>query len=199
MSDIESPEQGNFDLGDLDLLYESNTDFDVLEMNVNWFDEDIVPGGSGDASTSSTAESGVQQMVRELQVPEMVDDGKRFKTVSENELNGKHGPDVKISGRKKDLIERLEFYATNRQRTEEEGELEDDFQISLPEPTLYRDTNADRKMSPADEMKVGVYLEHYEKQMDEAAKNLYRTDTYFFKDCSMVMISTTLKASVGQR
>lgn len=49
-------------------------------------------------------------------------------------------------------------------------------------------------MAHLDEMKVSVYLEHYEKQ-----RTYEGTDTYYFSDCSMVLTLTTLQASVGQR
>ncbi|XP_052217523.1 uncharacterized protein LOC127835239 [Dreissena polymorpha] len=65
---------------------------------------------------------------------------------------------AKLSGRKKELIERLEAYDRNHNFNNCE-ELMPAFRMQIPATSFYKDVNTNMKMAPVDREKANVYME----------------------------------------
>ncbi|XP_052790029.1 uncharacterized protein LOC128224265 [Mya arenaria] len=79
---------------------------------------------------------------------------------------------AKLTGRKKELIERLEAYDRNQNFNREE-DLLPEFNMSLPKTSGYRDVNSDAKMAPITMEKAIEYMNQYRVEFDAKVKDLY--------------------------
>ncbi|XP_060563423.1 uncharacterized protein LOC132722856 [Ruditapes philippinarum] len=91
---------------------------------------------------------------------------------------------AKQSGRKKDLVERLEAYERNLNFGQSDVSAPD-YYITLPEKSNYKDVNSDTKFCPIILEKVNDYLEAFDKNFDIAlTKKIYDEKfLLFFPPC----------------
>ncbi|ESO98013.1 hypothetical protein LOTGIDRAFT_174450 [Lottia gigantea] len=91
----------------------------------------------------------------------------------------------KVSGRKKDSIERLEFF--DRNKDIEHEKLENEYSMEIPNYDLYKDINTDTKFSLLKLESILCYHEQFQKKLDDDWKTnrflrIASTDgLYFFK------------------
>ncbi|XP_062605921.1 uncharacterized protein LOC134267719 [Saccostrea cucullata] len=87
---------------------------------------------------------------------------------------------ARLSGRKKELVERLIAYDRNQNFGQTE-DLEPEYKMTLPDPLSYFDVNADSTFSGTTLEKLTSYLAKFDKQLDNKVKRLYneRTIRYF--------------------
>ncbi|KAL5019069.1 hypothetical protein ScPMuIL_004791 [Solemya velum] len=78
---------------------------------------------------------------------------------------------AKLSGRKLDLVERLEAYDRNQNFGFEA--LQDDYQIITPDSSLYKDMNADTVFTNFKQETIDIYLAKFDKKLEANARNLY--------------------------
>ncbi|XP_046557558.1 uncharacterized protein LOC124266795 [Haliotis rubra] len=79
---------------------------------------------------------------------------------------------ARVSGRKIDLIERLESYDRNC-NFGREPELEPEFEMTLPLVDTYKDVNSDSKLPFLAYESIHSYLQPFKKKLGMSAKNLY--------------------------
>lgn len=79
---------------------------------------------------------------------------------------------AKKSGRKRELVERLEAYARNAHcsRAEPAGQ---DYTMDLPDPDSYQDLNSDKSFPGSPLNEITTYLSQFNKNIESKAKNLY--------------------------
>ncbi|XP_061170592.1 uncharacterized protein LOC133179933 [Saccostrea echinata] len=87
---------------------------------------------------------------------------------------------ARLSGRKKELFERLIAYDRNQNFGQTE-DLEPEYRMTLPDPLSYFDVNADSTFSGTTLEKLTSYLAKFDNQLDNKVKRLYneRTIRYF--------------------
>ncbi|KAK3109052.1 hypothetical protein FSP39_021893 [Pinctada imbricata] len=80
---------------------------------------------------------------------------------------------AKTSGRKKELVDRLEAYDRNFNfgKTAENAA---DFTMTLPSEKLYFDLNSDREFPCVTSANVCCFLEQYDKQVEKISKEMYK-------------------------
>ncbi|XP_033725553.1 uncharacterized protein LOC117315463 [Pecten maximus] len=81
---------------------------------------------------------------------------------------------AKTSGRKKELIERLESYDRNDNFGRTDEHTNADYNMTLPAITQYSDLNSDRNLAPINSDKIAFCLRNFDKTMDKHAKGLYQ-------------------------
>ncbi|XP_071104033.1 uncharacterized protein [Haliotis cracherodii] len=79
---------------------------------------------------------------------------------------------ARVSGRKIDLIERLESYDRNC-NFGKETELEAEFEMTLPPVETYRDVNGDSHLPFLAYEAINYYLQPFQKKLGSSSKNLY--------------------------
>ncbi|XP_063436783.1 uncharacterized protein LOC134718219 [Mytilus trossulus] len=78
---------------------------------------------------------------------------------------------ARVSGRKRELIERLESYDRNQNFGKETAE--DEFNMTLPSSSIYKDVNSETDFSNFTSKSIDIYLEPMGKTLDTKAKQLY--------------------------
>ncbi|VDI07048.1 Hypothetical predicted protein [Mytilus galloprovincialis] len=76
-----------------------------------------------------------------------------------------------VSGRKRELIERLESYDRNQNFGKETAE--DEFNMTLSSSSIYKDMNSETDFSNFTSKSIDIYLEPMGKTLDTKAKQLY--------------------------
>ncbi|KAK6186651.1 hypothetical protein SNE40_005937 [Patella caerulea] len=108
---------------------------------------------------------------------------------------------AKISGRKRELVERLEAYDRNSNFNTQPEEVNKEYEMILPSSSNYKDVNKDTEFPVITYNDVRFYLQPLGKQLDiESVKNLYdqRFLKYFrsYKDSDSYFVRSECKAEM---
>ena len=79
---------------------------------------------------------------------------------------------ARISGKKAQLVERLEAYDRNQNFTKQD-DVSPSFEMEIPESTLYKDLHGDVNIPSISLDSLQTYLKTADKTLDSKAKNLY--------------------------
>ncbi|XP_062598380.1 uncharacterized protein LOC134259793 [Saccostrea cucullata] len=80
---------------------------------------------------------------------------------------------AKKSGRKRELVERLEAYTRNAHCSRTDLTAAQDYVMVLPDPQKYEDLNSDKNFPGCNMDNITTYLAQFNKNLESKAKNLY--------------------------